>query len=309
MSLRNALTVSELAACVAERLAVIDLSKEQWQAETSWFLDEATGYTASERLLHGEAPVRREAISLLARWLDCRIKERTPIQYILGQAWFYGLKLLVTPDVLIPRPETELLVDEAIAFCRELYKTRSGQPVRVLDLCTGSGAIPLALKYVLKDDIQVSGADLSPEAVAVARQNASMLGLDVSFFIGDLFAPFDRNQNAEALDSQFDLIVGNPPYVDLAGAGSLTKEVVDHEPHMALFAPGHRLSIHERLIAEAPRYLADANGVVGVEIGYGVAEAVHALFTQNGYEQVRVLRDFAGLERLMWARFGAAANS
>jgi len=282
-TLPEPLTIGQLAECVAERLEPLALTSQQRHAEIDWFLEAATGMTPSMRLARAEAPVPREAVTRLAGWLDRRIDERAPIQYILGCAWFYGLKLTVTPDVLIPRPETELLVEEALAFCRALYARRQ-KPVKILDVCTGSGAIPLAIKHTLKEQVLIAGADISPAALAIARQNAKALGLDVSFYEGDLF-------------------VANPPYVDRAGVGSLEPEVVDHEPHMALFAPGARTSIHARLLGEAPRYLAES-GAVGLEIGYGLGQEVSRLFEKNGYRDIRVLNDFAGRERLVWGYLG-----
>lgn len=200
----------------------------------------------------------------------------------------------MTSDVLIPRPETEGLVEASL----ELLGGRD-EPV-VVDVGTGSGCIALSLAA----DIAVSrvhAIDLSAAALVVARENARRLGLEgrVTFHQGDLLQPVDR------LFGTIDLIVSNPPYVDPEEAGSLAPEVRDHEPAQALFPPGDRLAVYRRLFPGAGAALA-AGGALVLEIGHGMAPEVSALARESGFVVDRVLPDLQGIPRTLVAHRGAA---
>lgn len=203
-----------------------------------------------------------------------------PVAYITGIKEFYSLEFKVNKDVLIPRPETELLVDMAIYW--------GGLNASVLDLCTGSGAIAVALKYS-RGDLDVCASDLSAKALKVAEKNAErLLGKRrISFFEGDLFAPFK--------DEKFDLIVSNPPYVSGDLKGALQKEL-DYEPHSALYADDDGRSVISRIIDEAPAYLVE-NGVLLLEIGSNHREFIEKTGKKRGFT-VSVLNDYAGLPRV-----------
>jgi len=212
-----------------------------------------------------------------------------PTQYITGKQEFWSLEFQVEPGVLIPRPETEHLVEAAIQHAKSF-----SQP-RILDLGTGSGAIAISLQHELPD-ANVYAGDISGEAVAIAMKNADRLLQPhhrLSFAHGDLFAPFQ--------DMTFDLIVSNPPYIAADEYAALAREIKEHEPKSALYAGEHGLDIYRRLIAEAPSYLA-AEGVVLVEIGYGQHDAVAALFQDRGFIMEETIQDYAGIERVIAAR-------
>ena len=211
-----------------------------------------------------------------------------PIQHITGEVEFYGLPLRVTRDVLIPRPETEHLVEAAIEIAqhRNLY--------RVVDVGTGSGAIAIALAQALKSK-RITAIDLSDAALSVARENAHRNGVGVRFVPGDLLEP--------VAGEGFDLVVSNPPYVAETERASVSVEVRDFEPAMALFAGDDGLDVYRRLIPQAFSVLVPGGHIL-LEVGYGQAQAVHALLEQAGFVSVRHIPDLQGILRVLDAMRG-----
>lgn len=210
-----------------------------------------------------------------------------PIQYIIGEQEFYGLLLKVTPAVLIPRPETELLV-EAV-----LERLPKGAPLRIVDVGTGSGAIAIAVAFHLPLS-EVTAVDLSDAALAIARENAARHGLGerISFLRSDLLA-------ALAGRGSFDAVLSNPPYVPEVDAESLHRQVREFEPRTALFAGPDGLDIYRRLIPQASAIL-KPGGLLALEIGYGQQTALEDLLCQ--WDEVQVLSDLQGIARLVLAR-------
>ncbi len=199
----------------------------------------------------------------------------------------------MTPAVLIPRPETEHLVELAMTLARTFP-----QPA-ILDLGTGSGAIAISLKHELPH-AHIYASDLSEAALSIARENAQSLlpaGQQMTFFQGDLFAPFP--------EMTFDLIVSNPPYISEPEYAALACEVRDHEPKLALYAGQDGLDVYRRLIAEAVAHL-NPHGVVLVEIGCGQQDAVMQLFEQQHFHVERIVKDYAGIERVIAARLASS---
>lgn len=209
-----------------------------------------------------------------------------PVAYLLGQREFYGRDFQVSPAVLIPRPETEHLIDAA------LDKVGHSQPARVLDLGTGSGAIAVTLALECPA-WKVSAVDLSADALNIARQNAANLGAQIAFHHGSWFAPL-------AADIVFELIVSNPPYID-AQDHHLDEGDVRFEPRMALTDGHDGLDCLREIAAQAPARLA-AGGWLMVEHGYDQGEACRALFCLAGLAQVATLPDLAGLDRITIGR-------
>lgn len=209
------------------------------------------------------------------RYLYQRI-ERKPTQYITGRQEFYGREFRVTPDVLIPRPETEHLIEAAL---------KSGART-IVDIGTGSGAIAVTL--ALETGARVVATDISSPALKVAQENAARLGAAVGFVACDL---------AGALAGNFDLIVSNPPYVP--AAESLPREVRDFEPGVALYGGEDGLAIYRRLIPEAAPLLKPGGWLI-MEIAYNTADRVQAML--DGWTDVRVIADLAGLPRVIEAR-------
>jgi len=211
-----------------------------------------------------------------------------PIQYITGEQEFYGLALGVTPAVLIPRPETEQLVEAVLA---ELDPT---QPLRILDVGTGSGAIAIALAHHLPR-AHVTAVDLSAAALEVAASNAARhrLADRIRFVASDLLDALPPGE------LPFDVIVSNPPYVPTADRGSLHPQVRDHEPAAALFAGTDGLDVYRRLIPQA-RAALRPNGILALEIGQGQREAVAALLAD--WNELRFLDDLQQIPRIVLAR-------
>lgn len=203
-----------------------------------------------------------------------------PLQHLTGEQEFMGFSFSVNEHVLIPRQDTELLAEEALRYLRP--------GMRVLDLCTGSGCIAVSLAK-LCPGIHVDAADISQEALAVARENASRLGADVCFVQSDLF---------RALSGTYDMIVSNPPYIRTEVIGTLSEEVRLHEPHLALDGMEDGLYFYRRIIDQSPVYLR-SGGRLLFEIGYDQGKQVLDLFETAGYRENRVLRDLAGLDRVV----------
>jgi release factor glutamine methyltransferase len=220
------------------------------------------------------------------RELALRRRRREPIAYLTGAREFYGRRFRVTPDVLIPRPDTETLVDAALALLP------LDAPARVLDLCTGSGAIAITIAAE-RPAASVDATDISSGALAVARENAERLGVAdrTRWLEGDLFAPLAR--------TTYDLVVANPPYVAESERASLAPDVRDFEPALALFA-GDGFAVHRRIAGEVKGWLAPGGRVL-VEVGAGQAGKVAALFADHGLPHVETRRDLGRIERVVQA--------
>lgn len=211
---------------------------------------------------------------------------REPLQYILGEAHFYKRAFEVTPAVLIPRPETELLVEEAL---------RRGHSLRCLDIGTGSGCIGISIALE-RPETEVVAIDSSREALEVARRNAERLGArNITFHHTDFF----DDEGMRSLGS-FDLIVSNPPYIAAADLATLQPEVRDHEPHLALTDGGDGLRFFRRFIELSPRLLRDESSFF-MEIGYGQGQPLASMFRKVGFE-VDLLTDLDRVERILWAQ-------
>jgi release factor glutamine methyltransferase len=220
--------------------------------------------------------------------------EREPVAYITGQQEFWSLDLHVTPDVLIPRPETERLVEVALTVATSrLHAT----PMRLLDIGTGSGAVAISLAKELAS-AKLWATDVSTAAVAIARGNAARNGVSekIKFLCGDLFVPID------AAAGEFALIVANPPYIRGGEIAGLAPEVSHWEPRLALDGGTDGLDFYRRIAARASCYLA-LHGAVALEIGSDMGEAVAKLFDANGgYESANIFQDYAGRDRVVVAQ-------
>lgn len=222
-----------------------------------------------------------------------RRKKREPAQYIAGEVDFRGHAIKVTRATLIPRPETELVVDEAVERAGEAQS-----PV-VVDLCTGSGCIAVSMAAELTR-CRVYATDVSAAALEVAVENAALNGVAdrVEFFAGDLFAPLP-----ERLKGAVDIVVSNPPYVSLQEMEGLAPEVKDFEPGTALSGGADGLDLIRRIVEDAPLYLKDGGRLV-MEIGYSQSEKVGKIAERDGrYDSISVKMDYSGIERIFSARF------
>lgn len=264
-ALDGAVTALSAAGCEMPRL------------DAELLLADALG-VARERLLIDDLEVAGPSVRVFQDFVRRRSVEREPVAYILGRRHFRRLELTVDRRALIPRPETELLVEVGLGLPRG---------ARVLDVGTGSGAMALALADE-RPELGVAGSDASAEALELARANGERLGLAVRWLRADLLA---------GVPDEFDAVLSNPPYVRDDERASLAPEIVRHEPAAALFAGEDGLAVIRRLAAEAGER--ERVRLLGVEVGQGQAGAVGELMREAGFAAVRTERDLAGIERVV----------
>ena len=272
--------------CLALQTAGI----EEATLDARLLLEAVCGTNRNDLLVHGEQSVTPEAEEKYLGWIGQRA-EHIPLQQLTGEQDFMGLTFAVNEHVLIPRQDTEILVEEIM---RDLH-----DGIRILDMCTGSGCILLSLLHYSNDCSGV-GVDVSEDALAVARQNADRLAEKQAVFIqSDLF---------EKVEGSFDLIVSNPPYIRSQEIAGLMPEVREHEPHLALDGKDDGLHFYREIIKGAMLHL-KRGGQLFFEIGYDQGEAVQALLAANGYTEIAVVKDYAGLDRVVYGTFlGGSSN-
>ena len=261
---------------------------EEFSLDAWYLLEYVTGVSKAMYFAEPERAVSEENAD---RYIDCirRRAAHIPLQHITGEQEFMGYPVCVNEHVLIPRQDTEILVEEAIQVMRPKMK--------VLDMCTGSGCIVLSILKMCREkyymtDLQGIGADVSEEALKVARENGRRLGVPVTWIQSDLFAKIPEEE-------KYDVIVSNPPYIETAVIDTLQEEVRLHDPYIALDGKEDGLYFYRRIISEAGKYL-KTQGKLMFEIGCDQAEAVEELMKNAGYEQITVKKDLAGLDRVVY---------
>ena len=243
-------------------------------------LEEVCGTDRNDLLVHGDKEVPPEQCDRYVEYIQRRQK-REPLQQITGYQEFMGLRFKVTPDVLIPRQDTEILVEEVMRYLHD--------GMHILDMCTGSGCILLSLlKY--SNDCEGTGCDISEPALKVAEENAKELSLNASFVQSNLF---------ENISGKYEFIVSNPPYIPTGVIPTLMEEVRDHEPVSALDGREDGLYFYREIVEKAGEYLYPG-GMLFFEIGYDQAEKVSSLMREAGYQEVTVCKDLAGLDRVVY---------
>lgn len=257
---------------------------EEAALDARLLLETVCGTDRNDLLVHGEQPVAPEAEEKYLNWIRQRA-EHIPLQQLTGEQGFMGLTFNVNEHVLIPRQDTEILVEEVL---KELH-----DGMRVLDMCTGSGCILLSLLHY-SNDCEGLGVDLSAEALEVAGRNVLKVltpekAEHAHFLQSDLF---------EKVEGKFEIIVSNPPYIASAEVEKLMPEVRDHEPRMALDGTEDGLYFYRRIIEEAGKHLV-SSGMLFFEIGYDQGQAVSELMRTEGYCDVQVVQDYAGLDRVV----------
>ena len=259
-----------------------------------FLLEQHHGWDTTHLLVHN----RDQMPATEARWFRAAIAQlfdHVPAQYITGKTSFYGREFRVTPDVLIPEPETAELVDWVLS------STDANQPYRVLDLGTGSGVIGITLGLE-RPHWTVTLSDISPAALDVARENAHRQGLELTLVESDLF-----NHLA---DQRYDLIVTNPPYVDRAATAVMDRAVIEHEPALALFADEQGLGFYHRLFDQAGAHLRPGGQLFG-ETGYDQEESIQMLLKECDHDaHMAVRHDVAGKMRMIhaWDFSGTGGN-
>ncbi len=280
------MTVAEALALGNVRLREAGIESAGHDAEV--LLRHVLGWDRARLLVDSARALEPESEASFLALLAGRAARR-PLQHLTGTQWFWRHQFLVTPDVLIPRPETELIVETALDRLRE-----TARPV-IVDVGTGSGCIALSLAAE-RADADVRATDVSAPALKVARENASRLGLEarVRFLEGDLLEP------VRELFGQIDLVAGNPPYVDPDEAPALPPEVGRHEPAPALYAPGERYLVYRRLVPQAAAALKPGGSLL-LEIGRGMDEEVARICEAAGLRVERVVPDLQGIPRTVVA--------
>lgn len=276
------ITVREVLQGIRERLRLAEIA--DYEAESWLLLDWKLGITRTDFYMEPERAVSEEDVSALEAVLKER-EARTPLQYLMGECAFMGYTFSVDERVLIPRQDTECLVELAASDMRA--HTSEVGALHVLDLCTGSGCIGIAAAK-LCPAAAVTLADISEGALAVARENARALGVSVKLVKSDLFSD---------ISEKFDYILSNPPYIPSQVIEGLMPEVRDHEPRLALDGEEDGLAFYRRIVRQAPQYL-KAGGRLYLEIGAEQGEALRELLLENGFSDVRIEKDLAGLDRI-----------
>ena len=249
--------------------------------EARLILADAAEMSVSDIIIRGENEVLPEAEAKYFEHIEKRA-EGTPFAYITGRQEFYGLSFFVTEDVLIPRADTEILVDFAIS--------RGGKTV--LDLCTGSGCIAVSLAKNMPTS-SVTAVDISPAALEVAKKNASQNGCgNVSFFETDILS--------EIPGGKYDLIVSNPPYIEKAELSSLMKDVIEFEPRLALDGGEDGLIFYRRICDLAPQIL-EKGGTLAFEIGYNQYDTVYEIMKEN-FSEIGYKEDLSGIKRVLYGK-------
>ena len=252
---------------------------EEYETDAWILLEAACGCTRNDLFLRGNEPLLKEKEELYKEYLEKRQK-RIPVQHITGVQCFMGLDFFVTPDVLCPRLDTEVLIEEA------LKRIKPGS--RILDMCTGSGCIILSLLHYAKE-CTGTAVDLSEKALAVARKNAKNLEKECTFIHSDLF---------ENIQGKYDVIISNPPYIATKEIEALEPEVRIHEPMMALDGMEDGLFFYRKIVSASNEFL-NPDGWLFFEIGYDQGKAVSDMMIEAGYSGVQVIKDLAGLDRVV----------
>ena len=276
------MTIREALKKGANRLGKAGVPDARLDAE--YLLAEILRLDRLHLIADGGSVLTDEQLNAYEQWL-ARRERREPLQYILGNQPFMGFMLKTSPAALIPRADTERLCEAALSVLRP--------GMRALDLCTGTGALAIALKK-LCPQAEVRASDLSKDALALAQSNAEALEADIRFYEGDLFNPLQRER--------FDLIVSNPPYIPQKDLPALQAEVL-FEPMMALDGGEDGLSFYRRIAQEAPAHL-NPGGYLMLEIGSDQGRSVPQLLAEEGFTAIEVRQDYAGLDRVVMGRRG-----
>ncbi|MEE1087160.1 MAG: peptide chain release factor N(5)-glutamine methyltransferase [Schaedlerella sp.] len=261
----------------------------------AWYLlEHVTGYDRAYYFSHQEEMITAEQEAEYKAYVEKRT-QHIPLQHLTGVQEFMGFNFKVNENVLIPRFETEFLVEDGIDILRgefaDSYR-KEGKTIRVLDMCTGSGCIIITiLKWMVKNQVNMEGVgvDISEKALETAKENAEAIGADVKFLKGDLFEP---------VTGKFELIISNPPYIRTDVIETLEAEVKDHDPYIALNGKEDGLHFYRRIVKESTEYIVPGGWLV-FEIGHDQGQTVYDLMIENGYTNVEVRKDLSGLDRIV----------
>lgn len=262
---------------ILSRVGIAEADLDAW-----YLLEWVSGVSRSHYLAYPEEELTSDQEASFQKALAQRA-ERIPLQHITGEQEFMGLSFKVSDKVLIPRQDTEVLVEEALKYLKPGMK--------FLDLCTGSGCILLSLLHSCPG-VEGTGADLSGEALQVAEENRQRLGIQAELIKSDLF---------EEIEGNFDMIVSNPPYIRSGEIDHLMEEVRLYDPRMALDGHEDGLYFYRKIAKESPCFL-KSGGMLLLETGYDQGESVPQILREQGFREIEVIRDLAGLDRVVIGR-------
>ena len=255
---------------------------DEAELDARYILEYITGLNSAQYFIHSEDIIEKNKAEEFFRLIERRSK-RIPLSYVIGTRDFFGLTFKVNENVLIPEQETELLVEEVIKY---------SEGKAVLDMCTGSGCIAISIALFGKPS-KVAASDISEKALEVARENAKSLKAgEISFIQGDMF---------ENVTDKFDIIVSNPPYIETGEIDELMPEVRDYIPRLALDGDIDGLKFYRIISKEAVKKL-NKNGRIFYEIGYNQSRAVASILLENGFTDVKIMKDYSGLDRIVMAK-------
>lgn len=255
---------------------------DEAELDARYILEYITGLNSAQYFIHSEDIIEKDKAEEFFRLIERRSK-RIPLSYVIGTRDFFGLTFKVDENVLIPEQETELLVEEVI---------KHSEGKSVLDMCTGSGCIAISIALFGKPS-KVAASDISEKALEVARENAKSLKAgEISFIQGDMF---------ENVTDKFDIIVSNPPYIETGDIDELMPEVRDYIPRLALDGDIDGLKFYRIISKEAVKKL-NKNGRIFYEIGYNQSRAVASILLENGFTDVKIMKDYSGLDRIVMAK-------
>ncbi len=255
---------------------------------TDWVIENITGWKKIDRVSNNAVPLSSVQETLLRQYTT-ELQNHKPVQYVLQEAWFYKMKLYVDENVLIPRPETEELVEWII----NEEKSKKSKDKTILDVGTGSGCIPLALKKYLPA-CEIHACDISEAALAVAEKNAAIQGLDIHFQHCNILSELSRKSLPI-----FDIIVSNPPYIPQQDKTLMAANVLNHEPHLALFVADNDPLIFYKAIADFSLTHLNKDGTLYVEIHEDLGLAAVNLFKESGYSEVELRKDLQEKNRMI----------
>ena len=280
-------TEFELKDLIKEGIEKLQKASDLDATVDAWLLaEEVLGITRVQYFINPQRLVNKEDADKFFKFIDMRCN-KIPLQHITGKQEFMGLSFNVNEDVLIPRQDTELLVEMVLNYLKQKIQ---GKKVKVLDMCTGSGCIAISIDR-LCENAKVTAVDFSEKALVVAKENNALNKADVTFFQSDLF---------ENVEKQYDVIVSNPPYIKTEEIESLMDEVRIHEPMMALDGDCDGLKFYKKIAKEGRQYLR-SNGIIFFEIGYDQGQTVPAILEENGYKDIKVYKDLSGNDRVVTA--------
>ena len=277
-----------------KKLTDSGIERNESVIEADLLIEHVTGFKKKDFLLNFDIDVSPDKISVLNELVYRRTHHKIPVQYILNKAYFFGEEFFVDENVLIPRPETELLVKEVLLLVEAL----AGQGVKdisIIDVGTGSGCIAVMLARFIAVKVKIYASDISLKALEVAQKNAKSLEMadKITFFNSDML---------DSVDEKFHIIVSNPPYIPKSDADGMQPEVVRHEPHLALFTDDvDGLCFYKKLIEQSKNHL-HTGGFLAFEAGVNQAGKICQGLEGAGFTDICVKKDFSGIERIITGR-------